>query len=93
MDKKIALRRCNEPTIPAAECKPSETHPAFRAVFLARFISILSLGLLGVAVPVQIQAMTGSSWQVGLSVTLTGGAMFVGLMTGGVLADRYERKN
>jgi hypothetical protein len=57
-----------------------KTHPAFRAVFIARFISILSLGLLGVAVPVQIQAMTGSSWQVGLSVTLTGGAMFVGLM-------------
>lgn len=69
-----------------------KTHPAFRAVFLARFISILSLGLLGVAVPVQIQAMTGSSWQVGLSVTLTGGAMFVGLMAGGVLADCYERK-
>ncbi len=30
--------------------------------------------------------------QVGLSVTLTGGAMFIGLMVGGVLADRYERK-
>ncbi len=28
----------------------------------------------------------------GLSVTLTGGAMFIGLMVGGVLADRYERK-
>lgn len=28
-----------------------KTHPAFRAVFLARFISIVSLGLLGVAVP------------------------------------------
>lgn len=68
------------------------THPAFRAVFLARFISILSLGLLGVAVPVQIQAMTHSTWQVGLSVTLTGSAMFIGLMFGGVLADRYERK-
>ena len=68
------------------------THPAYRAVFLARFISILSLGLLGVAVPVQIQAMTHSSWQVGLAVTLTGGAMFVGLMLGGVLADRFERK-
>lgn len=25
-------------------------------------------------------------------MTLTGGAMFVGLMVGGVLADRYERK-
>lgn len=69
-----------------------KTHPAFRAVFIARFISILSLGLLGVAVPVQIQAMTHSSWLVGLSVTLTGGAMFIGLMVGGVLADRYERK-
>ena len=69
-----------------------KTHPAFRAVFLARFISIVSLGLLGVAVPVQIQKMTHSTWQVGLSVTLTGGAMFVGLMVGGVLADRYERK-
>ncbi len=52
-----------------------KTHPAFRAVFIARFISILSLGLLGVAVPVQIQMMTHSTWQVGLSVTLTGGAM------------------
>ncbi len=69
-----------------------KTHPAFRAVFLARFISIVSLGLLGVAVPVQIQIMTHSTRQVGLSVTLTGGAMFVGLMVGGVLADRYERK-
>lgn len=68
------------------------THPAFRAVFLARFISIVSLGLLGVAVPVQIQMMTHSTWQVGLSVTLTGSAMFIGLMVGGVLADRYERK-
>lgn len=69
-----------------------KTHPAFRAVFIARFISILSLGLLGVAVPVQIQAITQSTWQVGLSVTLTGSAMFIGLMLGGVLADRYERK-
>ncbi|KEA54511.1 enterobactin exporter EntS [Mangrovibacter sp. MFB070] len=69
-----------------------KTHPAFRAVFFARFISILSLGLLGVAVPVQIQTLTQSTWMVGLAVTLTGGAMFIGLMTGGVLADRYERK-
>lgn len=69
-----------------------KTHPAFRAVFFARLISILSLGLLGVAVPVQIQHLTGSTLQVGLAVTLTGGAMFVGMMAGGVLADRYERK-
>ncbi|MCT4704540.1 enterobactin transporter EntS [Enterobacteriaceae bacterium H16N7] len=69
-----------------------KTHPAFRAVFLARFISIVSLGLLGVAVPVQIQTLTHSSLQVGLAVTLTGSAMFIGLMMGGVLADRHERR-
>jgi len=69
-----------------------KTHPAFRAVFLARFISILALGLLAVAIPVQIQQLTGSSLQVSLGVTLTGLAMFTGLMMGGVLADRYERR-
>lgn len=69
-----------------------KTNPAFRAVFLARFISILALGLLAVAIPVQIQQLTGSSLQVSLGVTLTGLAMFTGLMMGGVLADRYERR-
>jgi len=68
------------------------THPAFRALFFARFISIVSLGLLGVAVLVQIQAMTQSTWLVGLAVTLTGCTMFIGLMAGGVLADRFECK-
>jgi len=69
-----------------------KTHPDFRAVFVARFLSILALGMLVVAVPVQIQQLTHSSWQVGLSVTLAGGGMFVGLLLGGVLADRYPRK-
>ncbi|WP_232430888.1 enterobactin transporter EntS [Pseudomonas massiliensis] len=68
------------------------THPAFRAVFIARLISILSLGLLAMAVAVQVQAMTGSPAQVGLCVTLTGIGMFVGLVFGGVLADRFERR-
>lgn len=38
-----------------------KTCPAFRAVFIARFISILALVLLGVAVPVHIQMLTGSA--------------------------------
>lgn len=90
--EKVPVRLCNESTIPLLNLSLLKTHPAFRAVFLARFISIVSLGLLGVAVPVQIQMMTQSTRQVGLSVTLTGSAMFIGLMVGGVLADRYERK-
>ena len=69
-----------------------KTHPAFRAVFIARFISIVALGMLAVAVPVQIQQMTHSPLLVGLAVTLAASGMFIGLLTGGVLADRYERK-
>jgi len=69
-----------------------KTHPDFRAVFLARFISIVALGMLAIALPVQIQAMTGSTMLVGLAVTLTGCGMFIGLLMGGVMADRYERR-
>jgi ENTS family enterobactin (siderophore) exporter len=65
---------------------------AFRAVSCARFISILALGLLAVALPVQIQQMTGSTWQVSLAVVLAGCGMFAGLIYGGVLADRMERR-
>ncbi|MFP3409021.1 MFS transporter, partial [Pseudomonas sp. SIMBA_065] len=68
------------------------THPAFRAIFIARFISIVALGMLAVAVPVQIQQLTQSPLLVGLAVTLAGAGMFIGLLTGGVLADRYERR-
>ncbi|MBJ7222346.1 MULTISPECIES: enterobactin transporter EntS [unclassified Brenneria] len=64
----------------------------FRALFCARFISVLALGMLTVAVPVQIQQMTGSTLQVGLAVVLAGGGMFIGLLLGGVMADRYNRR-
>ncbi|OMQ20006.1 enterobactin transporter EntS [Serratia oryzae] len=69
-----------------------KTNAAFRAVFCARFISILALGLMAIAIPVQIQALTGSTLLVGLAVTLAGCGMFAGLLMGGVLADRYERR-
>jgi ENTS family enterobactin (siderophore) exporter len=68
------------------------THAAFRAVFFARLLSLVSLGLLGIAIAVQVQALTQSPWKVGLAVSLAGVGMFVGLMLGGVLADRYERR-
>lgn len=69
-----------------------KTNAAFRAVFCARFISILALGLMAIAIPVQIQALTGSTLLVGLAVTLAGCGMFAGLLMGGVLADRHERR-
>ncbi|MFL4450594.1 enterobactin transporter EntS [Serratia marcescens] len=64
----------------------------FRAIFCARMLSVFSLGMLAVGVPIQIQAMTGSTLQVGVAVALDGVGMFIGLMLGGVLADRYDRR-
>lgn len=45
---------------------------SFWAIFIARFISVLSLGMLTVAVPVQIYQLTGSALHVGLAVPLMG---------------------
>ncbi len=65
---------------------------AFRTVVIARTLSVLSLGMLTVAVPVQIQELTGSPMQVGISMALGGGGAFAGLLAGGVLADRWNRR-
>ncbi|MFP1979711.1 enterobactin transporter EntS [Lonsdalea quercina] len=64
----------------------------FRAIFVARMLSVFSLGMLAVGVPIQIQSMTGSTLQVGVAVALDGVGMFIGLMCGGVLADRFDRR-
>lgn len=64
----------------------------FRAVFVARMMSVLSLGILTIAVPVQIHQMTGSVLQVSVAIALDGAGMFAGLLVGGVLADRFDRR-
>ncbi|WOD06665.1 enterobactin transporter EntS [Marinomonas sp. GJ51-6] len=69
-----------------------KTNAHFRAIFIARLMSVLGIGMLNVAVPVQIYELTGSSLQVGYAVALDGIGMFIGLMLGGVLADRMDRK-
>ncbi len=67
-------------------------HPHFRWIFIARLLSVLSFGLLVVAVPVQIHAITQSTLQVGMAVALDAIGTFVGLLLGGVLADRHDRR-
>ena len=67
-------------------------NPHFRMVFIARLMSVLALGMMTVAVPIQVHQMTGSSLQVGMIMALDGLGMFVGLLIGGVLADKYDRR-
>lgn len=55
-------------------------------------LSVFALGMLAVGVPVQVQQMTGSTLQVGVAVMIEGVGTFVGLLWGGVLADRFDRR-
>lgn len=67
-------------------------NPAFRNLLVARGISLMSLGLLTVSIPVQVYALTGSSLQVGVAAALDGIGMFAGLLLGGVLSDILDRR-
>lgn len=90
--EKVPVRLCNESTILAAQSQPVKDPPSISRCLPRPFYFHCLSGA----------TRRGGSGtdpdddpvdpQVGLSVTLTGSAMFIGLMVGGVLADRYERK-
>ncbi|PYE17314.1 ENTS family enterobactin (siderophore) exporter [Williamsia limnetica] len=73
-------------TSPLRESRP------FRNIVIARAINVFGIGMLTVAVSVQVYALTGSSTQVGAVATTTGVATFAGSLLGGVLADRNDRR-
>ncbi|OBC03572.1 siderophore export protein [Gordonia sp. 852002-50816_SCH5313054-c] len=74
------------------DISPLRESAAFRRIFCARLISIIGIGLLMVSVPIQMYDLTGSSAQVGAATAVTGVTTFVGMLVGGVLADRFDRK-
>ena len=74
------------------DISPLRESAAFRRIFCARLISIIGIGLLMVSVPIQMYDLTGSSAQVGAATAVTGITTFVGMLVGGVLADRFDRK-
>ncbi|MDT0436788.1 MULTISPECIES: enterobactin transporter EntS [Streptomyces] len=64
----------------------------FRLVFATQAISMLGTHLTSVAASLQIYELTGSSVQVGLMSAVLGMSLLVGLVTGGLLADRVDRR-
>ncbi|MEO3782583.1 enterobactin transporter EntS [Actinocorallia sp. B10E7] len=64
----------------------------FRNVFIARTVSVFGIGMLAVAVPVQVHEMTRSTAHVGGVAAAEGFALFFGFLWGGVLADRHDRR-
>ncbi|BAH40266.1 MAG TPA: enterobactin transporter EntS [Gemmatimonas aurantiaca] len=71
---------------------PLRTSRDFRLLFAARTISIVSIGVISVAVGWQVFEITGSSWHVGLVNLCLAVPMTMGLMVGGVMADRFDRR-
>ncbi|GAA3218825.1 MFS transporter [Oerskovia jenensis] len=76
----------------ALDLTPLRASRSFRLLFAGRVVSLLGLGMLVVALPVQVYALTGTSLHVaGVSTTL-GVAAFAGTLVAGVVADRTDRR-
>ncbi|MFC9999084.1 enterobactin transporter EntS [Nocardia sp. NPDC127526] len=75
------------------DTSPLKASRGFRCAFAARLVSVLGIGLLMVALPVQVYQLTGSSLHVAGVTTVTAVALFAGSLAGGVIADRYDRRD
>ncbi|SDH10871.1 MFS transporter, ENTS family, enterobactin (siderophore) exporter [Sinosporangium album] len=76
----------------ALDLSPLRHSRDLRLVFTARTASLFGIGLLMVAVPVQVYALTGSAVHLGAVAATQGAFTFAGTLSGGVLADRYDRR-
>jgi MFS transporter, ENTS family, enterobactin (siderophore) exporter len=74
------------------DLRPLRQSPDFRRIFIARTISLLGIGMLTVSVPIQTYDISGSTFLVGLVSALGGVATIGGMLAGGILADRYDRR-
>ncbi|GAA3720857.1 ENTS family enterobactin (siderophore) exporter [Spinactinospora alkalitolerans] len=71
---------------------PLRAGGAFRILFAARLISLFGGGFRMVALPLQVYAMTQSSFLVASVGIVNGVASFAGTLIGGLLADRLDRR-
>lgn len=76
----------------AMDISPLRDSRPFRNVFIARTVSVFGIGMLAVALPVQVYDLTGSTVHVGGVSAGEGFALLVGFLWGGVLADKDDRR-
>lgn len=74
------------------DLSPLRESAPFRRIFTARLISLVGIGMLMVSVPIQMYDLTTSSAHVGGATAVTGISTFVGMLIGGALADKYDRR-
>ncbi|MFT3759853.1 MFS transporter [Thauera sp.] len=71
---------------------PLRTSPGFRLLYLARTVALMVYGINAVAVAWQVYALTQSSLHVALVGFCLAGGQLAGLVFGGRLADRHDRR-
>jgi ENTS family enterobactin (siderophore) exporter len=74
------------------DISPLRDSRPFRNVFIARTVSVFGIGMLAVALPVQVYDLTGSTVHVGGVSAAEGFALLAGFLWGGVLADKDDRR-
>ncbi|MCB1295394.1 MAG: enterobactin transporter EntS [Gordonia sp.] len=74
------------------DLSPLRESAPFRRIFIARLISLVGIGMLMVSVPIQMYELTKSSAHVGGATATTGISTFIGMLIGGILADKYDRR-
>ncbi|MER7764747.1 enterobactin transporter EntS [Streptomyces sp. NPDC097619] len=74
------------------DIEPLRASPDFRAVFIARVVSLFGLGMATVALAAQTWDMTRSSLQIAVVSMIMSISVLVGSLWGGVMADRGNRR-
>jgi MFS transporter, ENTS family, enterobactin (siderophore) exporter len=76
----------------AIDLAPLRENRDYRRLFMGRFVSMGGNALATTAANWQVYALTRNSLAVGLLTLVSGIGMLIGLLNGGMLADRHDRR-
>jgi MFS transporter, ENTS family, enterobactin (siderophore) exporter len=76
----------------AIDLAPLRESRDYRRLFAGRFVSMAGNAVATTAANWQVYGLTHDSLAVGLLTLASSGGMLIGLLTGGMLADRYDRR-
>ncbi|MGW6981619.1 enterobactin transporter EntS [Streptomyces sp. NPDC054932] len=74
------------------DIEPLRTSRDFRAIFIARVVSLFGLGMATVALSAQVYGLTRSTFSVAVASMIMSITVLLGSLWGGVMADRTDRR-
>ncbi|WP_078626343.1 enterobactin transporter EntS [Streptomyces sp. NRRL S-241] len=74
------------------DIEPLRTSRDFRAIFIARVVSLFGLGMATVALSAQVYGLTRSTFNVAVASMIMSITVLLGSLWGGVMADRTDRR-